>query len=476
MQAPHKILMLDSDVTAGTAIHEYLLKRKFIHEFRLVSGKNEFIKALQNFKPDIVLADNTGRSFNTFKALEFIKTNKLAVPLIMITENISEKIAVDIMRSGAADFILKDRLVRLPSAIETALKKNKAEREIKDYKYALDQSSIVCVTNKEGIVTHVNENFCRITRYSVEEVLDHNLSIINSDYHEASFLDNLQHVIRQGKIWTGEIKNKAKDGSLFWVDATIVPFLDRNSNPYQYLSIYSDITKRKTAEKTLKKLKTEAVNQEIQEQKSIARAIVIAQEEERNRIGQELHDNINQILAGTKMYLSIAGKKNEQLKEIIKYPMELIDSSINEIRILGSRLVTPLENIDLKFMIENMRQQIMSTSDLKISFEYKLAKKIQDDELKVSIYRILQEQMTNIIKHAKATTVNIHVSGKNGNIIIVTKDDGEGFELGSKRMGIGISNMINRIKLYNGDVEIKTELNKGCKIEIRIPYSAIKKQ
>ena len=468
--------MLDSDAAAGTAIHKYLLKRKFIHDFSLESGKNGFIKALNNFKPDIVLADNTGHSFNTFKALEFIKTNKLTVPLIMVTENISEKIAVDIIRFGAADFILKDRLVRLPSAIETALKKNKAEREIKHYKNMLDQYSIVCVTNKEGIVTHVNENFCTVSKYSVEEVLGHKLNIINSDYHGASFLNNMQKVIGQGKIWTGKIKNRAKDGSPFWVEATIIPFLDRNSKPYQYLSIYCDITKRKTAEDTLLKLKTKAKNKEIQKQKSIASAIVTAQEQERNRIGQELHDNINQILAGTKMYLSIAGKKNEQLKAIIKYPMELIDSSINEIRILGSRLVTPLENIDLKFMIENVRQQIMATSDLKISFEYNLAKKIDDDELKVGIYRILQEQLTNILKHAKAKTVNIKVSGKNGNIIIVTKDDGEGFELGRKRMGIGISNMLNRIKLYNGDVEIKTELGKGCVIEIRIPYSAIKKQ
>lgn len=471
-----KILMLDSDEAAATVIHEYLLKRECIHVFRLVSGKNGFIKELQNFKPDIVLTDNKGHCFNSFKALEFIKTNKLAVPLIMVTENISEKVAVDIIRFGAADFILKDRLVRLPSAIETAIKKSRVDKEIKDYKYALDQASIVCITNEKGIVTHVNENFCKVTKYSADEVLDQNLTIIESGDHDASFMNNFNKVIQQGNIWTGEIKNKAKDGSLFWVDATVVPFLDKSGKPYQYLSMYSDITKRKKGEKSLIKLKTKAINQEIQEQKSISMAIVTAQEQERNRIGQELHDNINQILAGTKMYLSIAGRKNEELKEIIKYPMELIDSSINEIRILGSKLVTPLENIDLKFMIENLRQQIMSTSNLKIYFEYKLVKKIEDEALKVNIYRILQEQMTNIIKHAKATTVNIHVSGKNGNIIIVTKDDGEGFELGSKRMGIGISNMINRIKLYNGDVEIKTELNKGCKIEIRIPYSAIKKQ
>ena len=476
MQTPLKILMLDSDIAAGTAIHAYLQKRDFIHDFKLVAGKSGFIKEFKSFKPDIVLTDNAGHAFNTFKALEFIKMNKLAVPLIMVTENISEKVAVDIIRLGAADFILKDRLVRLPSAIETALKKRGADKEIRDYKYALDQASIVCITNKEGIITYVNENFCRVTKYSAHEVLDQNLSIINSGYHDASFINNLQKVVCQGKIWTGEIKNKAKDGSLFWVEATIVPFLDKHDKPYKYLSIYSDITKRKNGERSLIKLKTKAIKQEVQEQKSIIKAIVIAQEQERNRIGQELHDNINQILAGTKMYLSMAGKKNEQLKEIIKYPMELIDSSINEIRILGSRLVTPLENIDLKFMIENVRQQIMATSNLKINVEYKLTKKIQDEELKVNIYRILQEQMTNILKHAQATTVNIKVSGKNDNIVIVTKDDGIGFDMGRKRMGIGISNMQSRIKLYNGQVAITSEPNKGCNIEIRIPYSAIKKR
>ena len=133
-------------------------------------------------------------------------------------------------------------------------------KELSSYKFALDASDIVAITDQKGTISYANDNFCRISKYSRDELIGQDHRIVNSGFHPREFIRNLWTTIARGNIWKGEMKNKAKDGTIYWVDTTIVPFIGDDQKPYQYIAIRSDITERKKAEETIVKTLKEKNN------------------------------------------------------------------------------------------------------------------------------------------------------------------------------------------------------------------------
>lgn len=363
------------------------------------------------------------------------------------------------------------KAVRMLGSMTNITELKKAEVAIRTEKELSDSivnslPGIFYLANREGKFLRWNKNFEKVSGYSSKEIGSiHALDLFHGEEKELLW----QRIIDVFEKGESEVETnlltKARQKIPYYLNGRLI----KRNGVELLIGLGVDMTEIKKTEKAMHQMEEQILFQKVQQQKKISRAIIKTQEAERNHIGAELHDNVNQLLAGAKLYMSIARKKNEEIKEAIQYPMELLENAIDEIRTLTAKHVTPLKDMDLEQMVLSLVDKVKKTTEIKTFLSYNVTHLSIPPDLKINIYRIIQELTNNIIKHSACKKTEIILKSDEESIHISVKDNGKGFSLNDIKEGIGLSNITNRVDTFNGDIDIVSEPGKGCSTLIKLP-------
>lgn len=338
------------------------------------------------------------------------------------------------------------------AAVDPLREEASYHKELSDMKFALDASSIVAITDRKGKITYVNDEFCRISKYNRSELIGADHRIINSGYHPKSFFKQLWETINQGEVWKGEIKNKSKDGSNYWVDTTIVPFLDGDERPYQFLAIRHEITNRKKAEEEIKNMMTRMIN---------------LQEDERKIISRDLHDGVGQNLYSHMITINrLQAELNHPLLEQLYTETAEIIEELRDI----SRELRPsvLDDLGLLPAIRSYLHRFSQYHQIDVQFTSNLNERLSTDK-ELTIYRIIQEALTNIRKYAGTNEAFVIIREHDHEIRVVIEDYGAGFDYEEIQKGVGLFSMEERAKVEGGSLDILSEKGRGTRVVLVMP-------
>ena len=339
--------------------------------------------------------------------------------------------------------------------------------ELKNIKAALDEHSIVAITDAAGRITYVNDKFCAISQYSREELIGQDHRIVNSHHHPKSFFRDLWGTIGRGRVWHGEIENRAKDGSYYWVDTTIFPFVDAAGKPTQYVAIRTDITQRVARDRALAAERAERQRLEHE-------ALEIVEREQR-RIGADLHDGLGQQLtaieilcAGLKEDVAGEAKLGRQVARI----GGMLRESITQVRALSRGLVPVRDEPDaLWASLVELVQQTNSLGRAECLLDCPEVVLMDNAATAGQLYRIAQEAVNNALKHSRAKLITISLARSAGGLELSVTDNGRGFGK-VQRPGLGLQVMRHRASVIGAELAVETKPRKGTTIRCRLPLQS----
>jgi PAS domain S-box-containing protein len=255
-----KILIVEDYPSDAELIMEEIKRIEIPFQHLIIETKTDYINALKDYKPDIIFSDYTLPDFDGLSALSIKEKLAPSVPFILVTGTLNEETAVEIMKAGADDYLIKGHIGRLGTAVKTALdkkeiirQKKEAEQRLTILSRAVEQNpASIVLTDIKGNIEYVNPKFTELTGYSEIEILGKNPKILKTDESKSEDFKILWETITSGKEWRGEFQNRKKNGDIYFESALISPIADENGNITHFLAVKEDITERKVAEEVLR--------------------------------------------------------------------------------------------------------------------------------------------------------------------------------------------------------------------------------
>lgn len=399
----------------------------------------------------------------------------LVLEIIFIFYPLSRKlrrIIRDLFKSQREYKVLAKQVKESNNTLKISLK------ELRELTYAIEKANFYVKTDSTGLITYANDKYCHVSKYPLNELIGKPLFYNNQGQEESIIYKHIKNGNRKSEVWQGEIFDHASDNTGFWLDIVLMPVLDDTGYVYQYLAIGTDITKRKNTESKLNLLTEEKLIVQQQQQTIKSYSIIMGQERERKRVAAEIHDGIGQMLTSMRMRIEMIENQYpnmaNEMKDIHQLSKAIIDESR---RICADLLPNVLDDFGLKSAINELIKTVSIDSGLQIDIEEELLLEFLEKEVQISVFRIFQESLNNIMKHAQASQIHIFAENCEESLSMIIQDDGKGFRYDEKKMlekefarlNSGLRNMKERTELLGGEILIDSVIGKGTTIRLQIP-------
>ncbi len=354
-------------------------------------------------------------------------------------------------------------------------KQRNAEEQLRKLSRAVEQSpDAICITDPDGIIEYVNPRTIELTGFTIDELINVNTRIFSSHEKPKEEYAQLWQTIKLGNVWNGELHNKKKNGELYWESTTISPIFDNQGRITHFLAIKEDITERKRAET--------ALNKSEEQLRKFASHLQNIREEEKVALAREIHDDLGQILVALKIDMGLLKQKvakndsfvgSEEMLYKFDSLVSLIDKTIKTARRIMNGLRPEL--LEIHGFVGATKEYLREFEErhhISCEFTCTLSEIETSQQQTLAFFRILQEAMTNIAKHAKASLVKIQLSKEADLLILLIIDNGVGFDKNNsgRQDSYGMIGMKERVILLEGTLDITSEVGQGTSVRVEMPY------
>lgn len=461
---------------------------------RLVETETDFRAELQNWEPDLIISDFQLPAFDGMAVLQITLEKCPLVPVIILTGSMNEDTAVDCMKAGAEDYVIKEHIKRLGPALLRALEQRKirigkkwADEQVRLLGRSVEQSSVsIMITDSNGVIKYVNPFLSRLTGYSAEELVGENPRILQSGLTSGDFYRIFWDIILSGKVWEGEFINKKKNGELFHERAVVSPIVNQDGEITHFVSVKEDITEKKRMMEDLMIAKNKA-----EESDRLKSAFI-------NNISHEIRTPLNGILGFahilSEMDVTELDRKYifSNLQKSSDRLLQTVSDYLNMAKIVSGQMPVHPKNLQLALLVEEVSEYFKAmcavkklSTELEITSGISSLKIVSDHEL---ISNILKIFIGNAVKFTREGTITLGIMVKDGCLKFFVRDTGIGipsdklgsiFEIfmqedvsstrGFEGSGLGLAIAKGYANLLGGTISVTSELGKGSVFYLELP-------